>query len=263
MKIEEKQCVTLVRDFVLEKIKNKSARHELIDLAITECWNNDKYDTEFISWLLERGYKFLLEEFGGRTPEVETELFLNRFKEFVRKIIERNQFRYGSITFFPYPENALWKNNNDSPDGVVSFKTSDGKCCIMKQDHECGDMCWDEKIASFFTQLFGDKETAEMFLSGRLDTVGYDKLIRIMRGKIEFYKEKTREELSAMSGTEVIDFFEETFGKNYFRYFDLEGNEISSDSLNKHKEFWTIYKPADGRFFYHIDDEDDEDEDKE
>jgi|GEM_PF-1747115 len=260
MKIEEKQCVTLVRDFVLEKIKNKSARHELIDLAITECWNNDKYDTEFISWLLERGYKFLLEEFGGTLPEVETELFLGRFKEFVRKIIDKNQFRYGSVPFFPYPKNALWKSNNDSPDGVASFKTSDGKCCIMRQDSECGRIGCDKKIVSFFTQLFGDEETAKMFLSSRYDTVDHDKLIRIMRGKIEFYKEKTHEELEAMSDSEVFDSFGETFGKSYFRYFDLSGNEIAPDTLNKHKEFWTIYKPADGRFFYHIDDDGDEDE---
>ena len=260
MKIEEKQCVRFVRDFVLEKIKNKSALHELIDLAITECWNNDKYDTEFISWLLDRGYKFLLEEFDGKAPEIESELFLSRFKVFVRKIIDRNQFRYGSIPFFPYPENALWKSNNDSPDGIASFKTSDGKCCIMRQDSECGNISWDKKIVSFFTQLFGDKETAKMFLSSRYDTIDYGKLIRIMRGKIEFYKEKTREELSAMSDAEVLDFFEETFGKNYFRYFDQEGNEIFSDSLNKYKEFWIIFKPADGRFFYHIDDDGGEDE---
>lgn len=33
MKIEEKQCVTLVRDFVLEKIKNKSAgKRDLLQL---------------------------------------------------------------------------------------------------------------------------------------------------------------------------------------------------------------------------------------
>lgn len=150
MKIEEKQCVTLVRDFVLEKIKNKSTVHELIDLAITECWNNNKYDAEFISWLLERGYKFLLAEFGGTLPEVETELFLSRFKEFIRKIIDRNQFRYGSVPFVPYPKNALWKSNNDSPDGVASFTTSDGKCCIMREDSECGRIGRDKKIVSFF-----------------------------------------------------------------------------------------------------------------
>ena len=71
-----------------------------------------------------------------------------------------------------------------------------------------------------------------------------------MRKKIEFYKEKTREELEAMSDAEILDFFEETFGKNYFRYFDLGGNEIAPENLNNYLKFFVIFRESDYNLFY-------------
>ena len=78
----------------------------------------------------------------------------------------------------------------------------------------------------------------------------FDEVVGIMREKIEFYKEKTPEELGTMSDTEVLDFFGETFGKDHFRYFDLSGNEIAAEHLDNYLKFFVIFRESDYNLFY-------------
>ena len=258
MKLTEKKCIAVIRDFILGKIKDKEARDELIDLAVRECWYQDESRCEFVLYLLERSYNFLLAELG----ENESEEFIRRFKELFCEAVKDNQFKFEELPFFPYPENELWKINNDSPEGVVSRKLSNGSYMILRKDFDCH-VCWDKRVKEFFDQLFGDKETAEMFLSNRVHEADYGQLTRIMREKLEFWKEKTAEELDGMSDAEIVDFFEKTFGEHYFRYFDNEGHELTRASLNDHEKFHLIFKPADGRIVYHIDDSDEDENDEE
>ena len=263
MKLKEKKCIAAVRDFILERVRDKEARHELIDLAVRELWYLDEHNCEFIMFMLERSYGFLLEDCGGKAPVEESEEYISGFKKCVYGNIDNYQFRHEDLPFFPYPENELWKINNASRDGVASLKMSDGSCRVMRCDSECGPVLWDEKINDFFIQLFGDEETAEMFLSGRVHEVDYGQLTGIMREKLEFWKEKTTEELDGMSDAEVVDFFEKTFGENYFKYFDDEGHELTRASLNDQEKFHLIFKPADGRIVLHIDETDEDENDEE
>lgn len=256
MKLKEKKCITAVRDFILERIKDKDARHELIDLAVRELWYVDKFDCEFLMFMLNRSYNFLLTDFGGKVPDEESEEFISLFKKCVSENVEGYQFRHMNLSFLPYPENELWKTNNASRDGVASLKLSNGSYCIMRCDSKCDVPDWKD----FFAQFFGDSETAGMFLCSCVPEVDLVQLTRIMREKLEFWKEKTPEELNCMTDAEVVDFFEETFGEHYFRYFDDDGHELVRASLNDQDKFHLIFKPADGRIVFHIDDTDEDEE---
>lgn len=102
------------------------------------------------------------------------------------------------------------------------------------------------------------KKTAEMFIFDFHKETDFYELAGIMREKIEFYKEKTREELAAMSDTKVFDFFGETFGKGHFRYFDLKGNEIVPKYLGNYSKFFVIFRESDYNLFYPVYPEDDD-----
>ena len=252
MKIKSK-CIETICEYIFSKIKDKEVIRELLDTTLAECGG---YLSDPLLILLPRYC-----DATCKGLENSSALFAERFKKSFREIIKDFWQKCDSIPFIPYPDSPLWKKA--LAEGIAPFKTADGKCFIWRKNAEIlvsstpyltfseGKSVYDDpELKTLLTKLFVDEKTAEMFIFDCEKESSFDEVVRIVREKIEFYKEKTREELEAMSDTEVFDFFGETFGKNYFRYFDLSGNEITPEYLDIYLKFFVIFRESDYNLFY-------------
>ena len=247
------KCAETIRDYIFSKINDKAVVRELLDMTLAECGG---YLSDSLLLLLPRYCDAICIGLDS-----SSELFAERFKKSFREIITDFWQKCDSIPFIPYPKNPLWKKA--LADGIFPFKTADGKCFIWRKNAEIlvsstpyltfseGKSVYDDpELKTLLTKLFGDEKTAEMFIFDCEKESSFDEVVRIMREKIEFYKEKTPDELAAMSDIEVFDFFGETFGKDRFRYFDLQGNEIAPEDLSNYLKFFVIFRESDYNLFY-------------
>lgn len=258
MKLRDNKYALALRDFVFDRITDKEARRELCGLIAGEYCNDDT-----LLDLLPRYCDAMCDGLDRGS-----EAYIECFKKSFREVIEDFWQKCDEVPFIPYPDSELW--NTVLTDGIAPIKYDDGRCEIWRKtvrkivsftphvifNKEGVHIKDDKKILDLFTGLFGDEVTAKMFIV-------YDcwkktclaEVVGVMREKLEFYKEKTTEELEKMSDTEVIGSFEQTFGKRHFRYFDLTGNEIGSKIINEYRCFFLIFRDSEYHIFYNHDDE--------
>ncbi len=247
------KCTETIREYIFSKINDKAVVRELLDMTLAECGG-----------CLSDPLLLLLPRYCDAACaglDSSSELFVERFKKSFSEIITDFAQKCSLLPFIPYPDSALWEKA--LADGIAPFRTADGQCFIWRKNSNIlvsfdqyltfseGKSVYDDpELKALLTKLFGDEKTAEMFIFDFDKESSFDEVVRIMREKIEFYKEKTPDELEAMSDTEVIDFFGETFGKGHFRYFDLSGNEIAPEYLDIYLKFFVIFRESDYNLFY-------------
>ncbi|MBO4699625.1 hypothetical protein J5690_08480 [bacterium] len=260
MKMKDNEYALALRDFVFDRIADKEARRELCGLVAGEYCNDDT-----LLDLLPRYCDAMCDGLDRGSKA-----YIEHFKKSFREVIEDFWDKCEEVPFIPYPESELW--NEVLTDGIAPVKYDDGRCEIWRKtankiiatsphimwNKEGKLLRYDEKIIDLFTKLFGDSVTTEMFFLDCWKKTDLAEVVGVMREKLEFYKKKTAEELEKMSDTEVIDFFEETFGKKHFRYFDLAGSELSSKFINKYRYFFLIYSDSEHHMFYNHDGDDED-----
>ena len=260
MKMKDNEYALALRDFVFDRITDKEARHELCGLIAGEYCNDDT-----LLDLLPRYCDAMCEGLDRGSAA-----YIECFKKSFREVIEDFWQKCEEVPFIPYPDSELW--NEVLTEGIAPVKYDDGRCEIWRKtankiiatsphimwNKEGKLLRYDEKIIDLFNKLFGDSVTTKMFFLDCWAKTDLAEVVGVMREKLEFYKEKTPEELSTMSDAKVFDFFGETFGKDHFRYFDLHGNEIAPENLDIYLKFLVIFRESDYNLFYNDYPEDDD-----
>ena len=260
MKMKDNEYALALREFVFDRITDKEARRELCGLIAGEYCSDDT-----LLDLLPRYCDAMCQglEHGSKA-------YIECFKKSFREVIEDFWQKCDEVPFIPYPDSELW--NEVLTEGIAPIKYDDGTCEIWRKtvhkivatsphimwNKEGKPLRDDEKIVDLFNKLFGDNVTTKMFFLDCWAKTDLAEVVGVMREKLEFYKKKTAEELEKMTDTEVIGFFEKTFGKKHFRYFDLAGSELSSKFINKYRYFFLIFRDSEYHMFYNHDGDDED-----
>ena len=260
MKMKDNEYALALREFVFDRIADKEARRELCGLIAGEYCNDDT-----LLDLLPRYCDAMCEGLDRGS-----EAYIEHFKKSFWEVIEDFWDKCEEVPFIPYPDSELW--NEVLTEGIAPVKYDDGRCEIWRKtvlkivatsphimwNKEGKPLRYDEKTIDLFNKLFGDKVTTEMFFLDCWAKTDLAEVVGVMREKLEFYKEKTTEELERMTDEEVIGSFEQTFGKKHFRYFDLAGNEIGSEIINEYRYFFIIFRDSEYHMFYNHDGDDED-----